>query len=78
MAHKASFGERVKQAREARGMSQRELSEAAGLHKSHIPLIEGGRRENVALDTARAIAAALNVSVGWLTNGEGAGPSRAA
>lgn len=74
MARKFLLGDRVRQAREVRKMSQRELSDASGLHKSHIPLIEGGERPNISVPTVEALAKALNVSVGWLVNGEGEGP----
>lgn len=59
-------------------MSQRDLSEAADIHKSHVPLIEGGRRPQLALTTLQALAKALDVSLDWLVNGDGEGPSRAA
>jgi len=59
-------------------MSQRELSEAAGLAKSHIPLIEGDDRPNIAMPTVQKLAEALDVSIDWLVNGEGRGPTIAA
>jgi len=50
----------VRKQREAKGLSKAGLAEAAGLHQTHIGLLErGGRTPN--LDTASAIAAALEV-----------------
>jgi transcriptional regulator with XRE-family HTH domain len=54
------FGQRIRQLREARGWSQDELSNAAGLHRTHISLIENAKRE-VQLDTVEKLASALGV-----------------
>ncbi len=54
------FGENVRQAREAKGMSQEDLADAAGLHRTHISLIErAGRvvRLNTLEDLCRALEA---------------------
>lgn len=37
-------------------------------------MIETGRRENIERDTARALAKALDCTVGWLMEGEGVDP----
>jgi transcriptional regulator with XRE-family HTH domain len=52
---------RTKEWREARGLSQRELSAEAGVGESTVPRIERG--ESVTPPTARKIADALGVSV---------------
>lgn len=54
------FGHRVRQLREANGWSQDRLAELAGLHRTHISLIENARRE-VQLDTVAKLAVALDV-----------------
>jgi transcriptional regulator with XRE-family HTH domain len=54
------FGERLRQLREHRGMSQEALAVAAQLHRTHISLIERGKRI-VRLDTIERLANALDV-----------------
>jgi len=54
------FGHRIRQLREAKGWSQDELADAAGLHRTHISLIENAKRE-VQLDTVAKLATALGV-----------------
>ena len=55
-----TFGQRVKEQRLARKMSQEELADAAKLHRTHISLIERGKRQ-VRLDTVEQLAMALAV-----------------
>jgi transcriptional regulator with XRE-family HTH domain len=54
------FGERVRELREARQKSQEQLADDAGLHRTHISLIERGRR-SVRLETIERLAVALRV-----------------
>jgi len=56
------FAARVRQLREAAGLSQEVLAKKAGLHRTHISLIETGKRL-ARLDTVAQIAAALGVPV---------------
>ena len=56
------IGERIRQLRTERGMSQTELAEKAGLVQPHIVRIEQGRY-SVGLDTLQAIAKALGCTV---------------
>ena len=56
------IGERIRQLRTERGMSQIELAERAGLVQPHIPRIEQGRY-SVGFDTLQAIAKALACTV---------------
>lgn len=65
---------RLTWARNKTGLSQRRLSELAGIADRLVSLIERGERENPELKTVSALAAALGVSVGWLANGEGQQP----
>jgi transcriptional regulator with XRE-family HTH domain len=55
------FGHRVRDLRQARGMSQEQLAELAGLHRTYVSSLERGQR-NVGLDNILALAAALEVS----------------
>lgn len=54
------FGEKVREIRTNRGMSQEALADAAGLHRTHISLIERGQR-SVRIETVKQLAAALRV-----------------
>ena len=54
------FGGKVRALREARGMSQEVLADAARLHRTHISLIERGQR-SVRLETVERLAFALGV-----------------
>ena len=54
------FGGRVRKIREGRGLSQEALADAAGLHRTHISLIERGQR-SVQLETIESLAIALRV-----------------
>jgi len=54
------FGQRVRDLRQARGLSQEELADAAGLHRTYVSSVERGQR-NVGLDNILAIAVALGV-----------------
>ncbi len=53
----------LKQLREAAGLTQFELAVKAGLNLSAITQIESGRRRSPRIDTCRAIAVALGVTV---------------
>lgn len=54
------FGERLRALRVARGLSQEDLAAAAGLHRTHISLIERNKR-SVRLETVQRLAVALGV-----------------
>ncbi len=60
--YKGLFGNRVRERRLALGLTQQELADRAGLHRSYIGQIELGRR-NVTLDSAAKIAKALQVEI---------------
>lgn len=62
---KILFGKRVRERRLALGMTQQELADHAGLHRSYIGEIELGGR-NVSLENIAKIAAALNIGIGSL------------
>ena len=60
-----AFGQRVRSHREQRGLSQEALAFSAGLHRTHISLIECAKR-SVRLETVGARARALRVQPGEL------------
>lgn len=59
------IGKRIKEMREAKGLTQRELEERTGLAHNHIARIEAGRY-NVSIDTLSKIATALDAEVNIL------------
>ena len=56
------FGDKVKKLRKAKGWSQEELGDKAGLHRTYIGSIERNER-NVSLINIEKIATALKASV---------------
>lgn len=66
------FGRRVRARRMALGLSQEELAERAGLHRTYISSLEQGRR-NVAVHNVVRLAEALDLDpadlVAGLTSG---------
>ena len=69
----AGCGERLRQLREARGLSKLALACAAGLDGSAILPIESGRVVP-SVATTEVLAAALKCSPCWLAYGEGSSP----
>jgi CheY-like chemotaxis protein len=62
---KSNFGKAVRQQRSELGLSQEELAERAGLHRTYISDVERGTR-NVSLECIRKLATALQLSVATL------------
>jgi transcriptional regulator with XRE-family HTH domain len=54
------FGRRIRELRQARGLSQEELAFRAGLHRTYVSSAERGER-NVALVNLERLARALGV-----------------
>lgn len=66
-----SFGERVRQLRQANVMTQAELAEKAGLSWITVARLETGKGgANPRPATVRALATALKVSPTWLLMGD--------
>jgi transcriptional regulator with XRE-family HTH domain len=65
---RTGIGERLREARRARGLSQRTLSAAAGVTYAYICRIERGTRIP-SLEVIRSLAAALELSPRWLETG---------
>lgn len=59
------FAARLRQLREGKGLTQEALASAAGLHRTHVSLIERGKRV-VRLETVERLALALGVDVAEL------------
>jgi transcriptional regulator with XRE-family HTH domain len=62
------FGKNLASQRKRAGMSQEELAERAGLHRTAISLSETGKR-NPRLDTMVRLAEALGIPVTTLVEG---------
>jgi transcriptional regulator with XRE-family HTH domain len=62
------FGARLREFRELRGLSQEALADAAGIHRTHVSLIERNKR-SVRLDTLFRLAHALEVDAADLVRG---------
>ncbi|MBS1884326.1 MAG: helix-turn-helix transcriptional regulator [Actinobacteria bacterium] len=74
------FGENLLRIRQARKLSQENLAESAGIHRTQISLLEGGRRQPL-LETLVRLAGALDVPVETLLEGivwepDASGPGR--
>ena len=65
-----TFSQNVRALRLAAGLSQEQLAELAGLHRTYIGSIERGER-NVSLQNVERIAAALRVAPAILLTAEG-------
>ena len=64
------FGERLRVVRTDRGLTQEELADASGLHRTEISLLERGKRTPI-LDTIVAVAGGLGVTPSDLLEGVG-------
>ncbi|MBF6326751.1 helix-turn-helix domain-containing protein [Nocardia cyriacigeorgica] len=65
----ADLGDRVASVRKRRGLSQQELARVSGISLSLIKKLEQGARNDVRLETLRALAVALRVRTSVLQNG---------
>jgi CheY-like chemotaxis protein len=69
---KVTFGKAVKKQRSELGISQEELADRAGLHRTYISDVERGAR-NVSLESIKKLAHALELSVATLFSRAGNG-----
>jgi transcriptional regulator with XRE-family HTH domain len=63
-----NFGQRVREIRKEKNLSQEELSFRADLHRTYIGMIERAEK-NITLINIEKIAKALNVNIKELFNG---------
>lgn len=70
----AAIANRMREIREARGLSLQDVATRAGIAKSHIWEIERGRSANPTIATTVGIARALGVSLDHLTGLSAAQP----
>ncbi|HEY5311440.1 MAG TPA: helix-turn-helix transcriptional regulator [Pirellulales bacterium] len=59
------FGDNLRKVRKAKGISQEDLADKAGLHRTYISSVERGER-NVTLETIDKLAKALGVPMAKL------------
>ncbi len=69
---KARFGQRLREIRQKKGLSQEELAFLAGLHRTYVSSAERGQR-NVSLVNIEKLARALEVDITEMFRGMGAG-----
>ncbi len=62
---KLRFGQRLRELRRERGLSQEELAFRAGLHRTYVSSAERGQR-NVALVNLEKLSRALEIDIGDL------------
>lgn len=70
----ATIATRMRELREARGLSLQELANRAGIAKSHVWQIEQGKSANPTIATTVGIARALGVSLDYLAGLSSAQP----
>jgi transcriptional regulator with XRE-family HTH domain len=70
-----TVGERIRQVRELRGLTQEKLANEAGISKGFLSEVENKGR-NLSLDVLLRIATVLHASVEYLAKGEGVNPDR--
>jgi transcriptional regulator with XRE-family HTH domain len=58
---KVQIGERIKELRDAKKLSQQDLANAADMERSFITHIEAGKR-NISVDTLQKVLEALEIS----------------
>ncbi|MFZ3377383.1 MAG: helix-turn-helix transcriptional regulator [Chthoniobacterales bacterium] len=56
------FGQNLRRARKRLGLSQEDLAEKAGLHRTYVGSVERGER-NVSIDNMERLAGAVNFSI---------------
>jgi transcriptional regulator with XRE-family HTH domain len=63
------FAENLRKARLAKGLSQEDLAEVAGLHRTYLGSVERSER-NVSIDNMERLATAVGVPLPKLLQGE--------
>lgn len=60
--HRRAFGDRVRELRKERGLSQERLAHIADLDRTYVSGVERGLR-NISLDNIHKLADAMNIDV---------------
>jgi transcriptional regulator with XRE-family HTH domain len=68
-----TIGDRIRKRRQELRISQQELSDMTGVRRATISDLESGKRTGMTLDTAKALARALGVSIDYLADTWGEG-----
>lgn len=56
------FASRLRQIRQVKGLSQEELADRAGLHRTYVGSVERGER-NISIDNIECLAKALEIDI---------------
>jgi transcriptional regulator with XRE-family HTH domain len=64
-----NFGDKVRECRKQRNLSQEELADKAGLHRTYIGMIERAEK-NITLLNIEKLAIALDINIKQLFNGK--------
>jgi transcriptional regulator with XRE-family HTH domain len=56
------FASRLRQIRQVQGLSQEELADRAGLHRTYVGSVERGER-NISVDNIERLAKALEIDI---------------
>jgi transcriptional regulator with XRE-family HTH domain len=56
------FASRLRQIRQVKGLSQEELADRAGLHRTYVGSVERGER-NISIDNIERLANALEIDI---------------
>lgn len=67
------IGERIKELRKSKGISQVVMAEACGIKQSSYANIENGKTQTISIEVGKGIANALNVPFGELFDIDGTG-----
>jgi transcriptional regulator with XRE-family HTH domain len=59
---KLTFGKRLRELRQAKGMTQESLAHEAGLDRTYVSSVERGER-NISLENIQRLALALGVNI---------------
>lgn len=59
---RSRFGQRLRQERTDRGLSQEELADRAGIHRTYVGSVERGER-NISIDSMERLARGLGLDI---------------
>ncbi len=67
----SEYGERIRQIREALGLSQSEFAERLGIHKQMVSDVERGKQKRFNTQIEKSLADIFGVNLSWLLHGQG-------